>query len=91
MSEYFASVWGPDWVYHLIIIALLALLLQVVKDVLRHWRAWRGFWILRKVSSTRLQSARRLLYIANVNAYVRGKVNEAVSRDVAGRSDHDSD
>jgi uncharacterized membrane protein YwaF len=62
MNDFFASLWGEDWVTTLVIIFLLALLITLIKDVLKRWRGFRR-WI-RKFPSERLHSVQRLLYLA---------------------------
>jgi hypothetical protein len=62
MNDFLTSLWGPDWPSTVIVFFLLALLITLVKDVLKRWRGFRR-WI-RKFPMERLRSAQRLIYLA---------------------------
>jgi hypothetical protein len=73
MNDFFTSIWGPDWIIHLVVVFLLALLVTVGKDMIIRTRGWRGFWLSRKFSEEDLYSVRRLLYLTKAKKRRDGK------------------
>jgi hypothetical protein len=72
MNDFLTSLWGPNWGFHLVIVFLLALLINVGRDVIKRTRGWRGFWLSRKFSEEDLYSVRRLLYLAKAQRRAKG-------------------